>query len=260
MLALMWAVVLCGCSPAGGLSLEVTGVPAGLKRFYSQTLAWSRCEGIFECALLTVPLDYTRPAGKTIELAVIRKQATDPQHRIGSLITNPGGPGGSGVDVIKHSYPSRPGAPSHFGPQLRAQFDVVGFDPRGVGRSAPIDCLTDTELDRYTTLDPAPSTPAEVHAVVAEAMAFNAGCRSRSAMLLPYVGTPNTARDVDILRAALGDRKTFYLGASYGSYLGAVYAELFPNSVARMVLDGALPPTLTTGQVIRGQAMAHKTN
>lgn len=241
-LALVLAVVLCGCSPPSTSTPAATGAPMALKRFYSQTLAWSSCEQIFECASLTVPLDYTTPAGQTIQLAVIRKQATDPEHRIGSLITNPGGPGGSGVEVIKHSYPSRPGHPSHFGPQLRAHFDIIGFDPRGVGRSAPITCLTDTQLDQYTALDPAPSTPAEVEAVVAGVKAFDTCCLTHSATLLPYVGTPNTARDMDILREVLGDRKLFYLGSSYGTYLGALYAELFPSHLARAVLDGALPP------------------
>jgi pimeloyl-ACP methyl ester carboxylesterase len=253
-LSLVLAVVLAGCSPPATASQADTDVPVELKRFYSQTLVWSSCEKIFECTLLTVPLDYITPTGNTIQLAVIRKQATDPEHRIGSLITNPGGPGGSGVEVTKHSYSSRPGHPSHFGPQLRAHFDIIGFDPRGVGRSAPITCLTDTQLDQYTALDPAPSTPAEVDAVVAGVKTFDTGCFTHSATLLPYVGTPNTARDMDILRAVLGDRKLFYLGASYGTYLGAVYAELFPSHLARAVLDGALSPTLTTGQVVSGHA------
>ncbi|HEY3894886.1 MAG TPA: alpha/beta hydrolase [Pseudonocardiaceae bacterium] len=231
-----------------------TGAAVALTRFYSQTPAWWSCEQLFECTSLTVPLDYAKPAGTTIQLAVIRARATDPEHRIGSLITNPGGPGGSGVTVLKHSYPDWPGHPSHFGPQLRARFDIVGFDPRGVGRSVPITCLTDTQLDHYTALDPAPGTPAEVDAVVAAVKAFDAGCQTHSAPLLPHVGTPNTARDLDILRAVLGDPKLFYLGSSYGTYLGAVYAELFPSHLARVVLDGAVPPTLTAGQMAQGHA------
>lgn len=253
-LALLVGGVLAGCAQSTASNSATTGVPVALKRFYGQKLVWSSCEQVFECALLTVPLNYANPAGDTVELAVIRKEATDREHRIGSLITNPGGPGGSGVEVIKHSYPARRGHPSHFGPQLRARFDIIGFDPRGVGRSAPIACLTDTQLDHYTTLDPAPSTPVEVATVVAGVKTFDAGCRTRSALLLPYVGTPNTARDMDILRAVLGDSKLFYLGSSYGTYLGAVYAELFPSHLARAVLDGAFPPTLTTSQVALGHA------
>jgi len=258
-LVLLLAVVLSGCSqPPTSQSPNANSVaadePAALKRFYTQKLTWSSCEAIFECASLTVPLDYTSPARNTIQLAVIRKQATDPAHRIGSLITNPGGPGGSGVEFLKENYTAQPGHPSHFGPQLRADFDIVGFDPRGVGQSAPITCLTDTQFDHYVALDPAPATPPEVAAVVSGDKAFDAGCQTHSAILLPHVGTLNAARDMDILRAVLGDRKMYYLGASYGTYLGAVYAELFGTHLARAVLDGPLPPNLTARQLGIGQA------
>lgn len=240
-------VLVAGCSRS-------TNPHSGLERFYTQKLVWSSCAQIFECSSLTVPLDYADPAGRTIQLAVIRAAATDRAHRIGSLITNPGGPGGSGVDFVKRSYPAHSGQPSHFGPQLRADFDIVGFDPRGVGQSAPINCLSDTQLDHYLGQDPTPDTPAEVDAVVAEDKTFAAGCQARSRVQLPYVGTPNAARDMDILRAALGDQKMYYLGASYGTYLGATYIELFPARVARAVLDGPLPPSLTSRQLGLGQA------
>ncbi|MGB6165362.1 MAG: alpha/beta hydrolase [Pseudonocardiaceae bacterium] len=258
------ALVLAGCaqptntqptsSPSTNARSRAADEPAALQRFYTQKLAWSSCDKIFECASLTVPLNYTNPARDTIQLAVIRKQATDPVHRIGSLITNPGGPGGSGVEFIKQNYPAQPGQPSHFGPQLRADFDIVGFDPRGVGQSAPITCLTDDQLDHYLALAPAPTTPPEVNAVVSGDQAFDAGCQTHSGTLLPYVGTLNAARDMDILRAALGDRKMYYLGASYGTYLGAVYAELFGTHIARAVLDGPVPPSLTARQLDLGQA------
>lgn len=228
-----------------------TDAPAALRSFYDQKLSWSSCDKIFECASLTVPLDYTKPDGDTIRLAVVRKQATDPAHRIGSLITNPGGPGASGVEFIEQNYPAQP---SHFGPQLRAGFDIVGFDPRGVGRSAPVTCLSDTQLDQFVALDPDPTTPAEQAAVVTGGKSFDAGCQAHSAALLPYVGTPNTARDMDILRAVLGDRQMYYLGASYGTYLGAVYAELFPAHIARAVFDAPVPSTLTSRQLAIGQA------
>lgn len=240
-------VLVAGCSRS-------TTSNSRLERFYTQKLAWSSCAKIFECTSLTVPLDYADPTGRTIRLAVIRAPATDRVHRIGSLITNPGGPGGSGVDFVKRSYPAQPGQPSHFGPGLRAGFDIVGFDPRGVGQSAPIDCLSDTQLDHYLAQDPTPNTSAEVDAVVAGDKTFAAGCQARSTLLLPYVGTPNAARDMDILRAALGDQKMYYLGASYGTYLGAIYAGLFPTHIARAVLDGPVPPSLTSRQLGLGQA------
>jgi pimeloyl-ACP methyl ester carboxylesterase len=192
------------------------------------------------------------------QLAVIRARATDPVHRIGSLITNPGGPGGSGVQFVEQSY-GQHGQPSHFGRQLQADFDIVGFDPRGVGHSAPITCLSDQQLDRYFALNPTPHTPNQINSVVAADKEFVAGCQVRSATLLPYVGTANAARDMDILRAALGDQKMYYLGASYGTYLGAIYAELFPTRIARAVLDGPLPPNLTTTQLDLGQAQGFQT-
>ena len=195
------AVVLAGCSRSTTVNSAAAAGPAGLDRFYTQKLAWSSCEQTFQCASLVVPLDYRNPTGYTIELAVIRATATDPAHRIGSLITNPGGPGGSGVDFVTQSYPAQSDQPSHFDPALRADFDIVGFDPRGVGQSAPIGCLTDTQLDQYNRLDPAPNTPGEVAALVAGDKTFAAGCQTHSAMLLPYVGTPNAARDMDVLRA-----------------------------------------------------------
>lgn len=248
------ALVLSSCSRPTTKPAAIDG-PDALQRFYTQKLTWSSCDTIFECASLQVPLDYANPARQTIQLAVIRKRATDPAHRIGSLITNPGGPGGSGVEFIKQNYPAQLGQPSYFGPPLRADFDIVSFDPRGVGQSAPVTCLTDTQLDHFFALDPTPTTPAEVDAVVSGDKSFDAGCRAHSGALLPYVGTLNAARDMDILRAALGDAKMYYLGASYGTYLGAVYAQLFPTHLARAVLDGPVPPNQTTKQQDLGQAV-----
>jgi pimeloyl-ACP methyl ester carboxylesterase len=259
LLLLSLASVLVGCDASTSPNSTATAGSAGLARFYTQSLAWSSCAGIFQCSALTVPLDYANPAGRTIQLAVIRAKATDPAHRIGSLITNPGGPGGSRVQFVEQSYPAQPGQPSHFGAPLRADFDMVGFDPRGVGHSAPITCLNDTQLDHYLALDPTPQTPAQVDSVVTGDKIFDVGCQAHSAMLLPYVGTPNAARDMDILRAALGDAKMYYLGASYGTYLGAIYAELFPTHIARAVLDGPLPPNLTTTQLDLGQAQGFQT-
>jgi pimeloyl-ACP methyl ester carboxylesterase len=259
LLVLLLGAVLVGCGASIQANSTATAGPGGLARFYTQTLAWSSCAGIFQCSALTVPLDYANPGGHTIQLAVIRARATDPAHRIGSLITNPGGPGGSGVQFVEQSYPAQPGQPSHFGAPLRADFDIVGFDPRGVGHSAPITCLSDTQLDHYFALDPPPHTPTQVDSVVTGDKIFDAGCQAHSAMLLPYVGTPNAARDMDILRAALGDQKMYYLGASYGTYLGAIYAELFPTHIARAVLDGPLAPNLTTTQLDLGQAQGFQT-
>jgi pimeloyl-ACP methyl ester carboxylesterase len=259
LLSLLLAGMLMGCGSVAQANSTTSAASAALTRFYTQTLAWSRCAGIFQCTTLTVPLDYANPGGRTIQLAVIRALATDPAHRIGSLITNPGGPGGSGVQFVEQNYPAQPGQPSHFGPRLRADFDIVGFDPRGVDRSAPITCLSDAQLDRYFAVDPTPHTPPEINSVVTADKTFDAGCQAHSGALLPYVGTPNAARDMDILRAVLGDQKMYYLGASYGTYLGAIYAELFPTHIARAVLDGPVPPNLTTRQLDLGQAQGFQT-
>jgi pimeloyl-ACP methyl ester carboxylesterase len=262
-LVLVLAAAVTACSAPGQAgdtsATAASSGPAALSRYYTQRLDWWPCRQSFQCADLTVPLDYSHPDGRTIRLAVIRARATDPAHRIGSLIVNPGGPGESGVQDLEQSYPSSPGQPSNFGPSVRADFDVVGFDPRGVGHSSPVTCLGGRGLDRYNALDGAPTTPSQISALVNGDQAFARGCEQRSGDLLPYVGTPNTARDMDVLRAALGDQKMYYLGYSYGTYLGAVYAQLFPGHLARAVLDGPLPTDLTSTQSDLEQAQGFQT-
>ncbi|MFC7643905.1 alpha/beta fold hydrolase [Streptosporangium lutulentum] len=192
-----------------------------------------------------MPLDYAQPAGEQIKISVIRL----PTHgkRIGSIVINPGGPGGSGIDYAR-------AATSVLSPEIRSRFDVVGFDPRGVGASDPVHCLTGPQLDQYLSLDATPDTPAETKALDQEARKFASGCEARSAKLLPHVGTADAARDMDVLRAALGDSGLTYLGKSYGTYLGAVYANLFPTKVRALVLDGAIDPTLSLSQLNGAQA------
>ena len=167
--------------------------------------------------------------------------------RLGSLVVNPGGPGGSGVDYAR-------AADFIVGKGVRDAYDVVGFDPRGVGRSAPIDCLTDAELDTFLGADPTPDDPAEEQAFAATAAGFAQACAATAGPLLAHVSTEDAARDMDVLRAALGEEKLTYLGKSYGTYLGTVYAELFPKHVGRMVLDGVVAPDLTPEELNLGQA------
>ena len=167
---------------------------------------------------------------------MIRLAATDPAQRIGSLVVNPGGPGGSGI-----SYALQ--ARSEIAAPVRARFDIVGFDPRGVGASEPaIGCLTGPQLDTYFSTNENLTGASHLGPVVAEAKQFARGCERESGALLPWVGTPNAARDMDVLRAALGDAKLTYLGKSYGTYLGTWYAQLFPSHVRALVLDGAIDP------------------
>jgi pimeloyl-ACP methyl ester carboxylesterase len=219
--------------------------------YYTQHLNWSACGDGFECATLAVPLDYADPAKEQIAISVIRLPASG-NERIGSLLLNPGGPGGSGIEYAR-------AATSVVSPQLRARFDIVGFDPRGVGDSSPVRCPTGPQLDQYIALDPTPDTPAEERAGKQEAQLYAEGCQARSGRLLAHVGTPDAARDMDVLRAALGDAKLTYLGKSYGTYLGATYADLFPTKVRALVLDGALDPTVSSTEMGTVQARGFDT-
>lgn len=221
-----------------------------LAPYYSQQLDWEACGDGHDCATLTVPLDYRRPRGETLELALLRVPAGDPDGRVGSLVVNPGGPGAPGTDYA---------AGDAFGTALTDAFDVVGLDPRGTGDSAPVDCLSDAELDAYLAADPSPDDADEVEESVAQAAGLLRGCTERSGELAAHVSTVEAARDVDVLRAALGEPGLLYLGASYGTFLGATYAELFPTKVGRLVLDGAVDPTLSGGESVLSQAGGFET-
>ncbi|MFJ7202232.1 alpha/beta hydrolase [Streptomyces sp. NPDC098789] len=201
----------------------------------------------WECATLEVPVDYAEPGGDTLPLALIRAKATGPgSARIGSLVFNFGGPGGSGVASL-------PGAAKEY-TALRTRYDLVSFDPRGVGRSAPVLCESDAQLDRYYAADNTPATPAEEQAYLAGIKTYRDGCVRNSGKLLPHVGTENAARDLDRLRQALGDEKLYYFGISYGTELGGVYAHLFPKNVGRAVFDAVVDPTKTSEEGALGQA------
>ena len=209
-----------------------------LARYYAQRPAWTECEDSFQCASVSVPVDYADASSGDIQLKVARLPASDPAHRLGSLVLNPGGPGLSGVEYVRNAGPG-------FAPSIRTAFDLVGFDPRGVGASAPISCISARELDAIANYDGSPDNPAEESALLANDRRFAHGCAAHSARLLAHVSTRDAARDLDVIRAALGDATLTYLGASYGTYLGAVYADLFPTQVGRMVLDGAEDPSQT---------------
>jgi pimeloyl-ACP methyl ester carboxylesterase len=219
-----------------------------LAPFYSQHLTWSGCGGGFQCATLKVPLDYSQPTGTAIGLAVVRLRSAGGPPRIGSLILNPGGPGGSGVEYARAATQVTSDA-------VRARYDIVGFDPRGVGASDPIRCLTGPETDQLLAVTGNPRTPAEVSQVVAESAVISKNCHTREPALIDHLGTRNVGQDLDILRAVLGDAKLYYLGKSYGTFIGATFAEEFPTHVGRMVLDGAVDPSLSADQMALGQAL-----
>jgi pimeloyl-ACP methyl ester carboxylesterase len=241
------AAPLAACGLRDGLDAGPASPPE-LRRFYSQELDWSRC-GKFECTFLQVPLDYSRPNGKKARVAVLRQKASRPDERIGSLVVNPGGPGGSGTKLAANLAREMRGTP------LGEQFDLVGFDPRGVGASEPaIKCKTDDERDderlfRVEQRPPANEAERQAAHTALERHARGevAKCAERSGVdLLANVGTRDVARDMDVLRAALGEEKLTYLGFSYGTRIGYTYAEAFPNNVRALVLDGALDPNRST--------------
>jgi pimeloyl-ACP methyl ester carboxylesterase len=223
------------------------GSPPGLAAFYDQEPSWSDCQGGFQCGTVKVPVDYANPGSGELKLSVIRLPARDRSQRIGSLVTNPGGPGGSGIEFIR-------GSATAFSAALRSRFDLVGFDPRGVGASDGVRCLDSGQLDRYFATDTSPDDQGEIDRLVTEGRGFAEGCSAKAGRLLPHVGTVNAARDMDVLRAVLGDRQLTYFGASYGTYLGAFYAEQFPRNVRALVLDGAVDPKLPAEQINLEQA------
>ncbi|MER6079576.1 alpha/beta hydrolase [Streptomyces sp. NPDC001833] len=203
--------------------------------------------GTWQCATMKAPLDWSKPKGATIGLALIRARASgDASKRIGSLIFNFGGPGGSGVTTL-------PAFGTDYA-ALRTRYDLVSFDPRGVGRSDPVECENDAQLDNYFQQDATPDTSAERTQLINRTKQFNAACEKNSRAILPHVRTTDAARDMDLMRQVLGDTKMHYFGISYGTELGGVYAHLFPKNVGRAVFDGVVDPTQDPEQSSLGQA------
>ena len=244
------AILLAGCSSSSSVPNDQ---PSTSPAYYAQHLAWQPCENGFQCARLVVPFDYARPGGPRFSLPVIKLPATDAAHRVGDLVVNPGGPGGSGVQYALAARGEFPAA-------VLARFNIVGFDPRGVGGSEPaLSCMTGPELDTYLSTDEMPDNAAQLATVVQQGKFYASRCEQNSRALLPYVGTQNAARDLDVLRAALGQSRLTYLGKSYGTYLGTWYAQLFPHRVRALVLDGAVDPDTTGLQSDAVQAEGFQT-
>ncbi|MGW3494003.1 alpha/beta hydrolase [Streptomyces sp. NPDC001020] len=228
--------------------------PSTLAPYYAQKLAWRSC-GVpgFECATMKAPRDYAKPASGDVRLAVARKRATGRGKPLGSLLVNPGGPGGSAVGYLQQyagvGYPA----------EVRARYDIVAVDPRGVARSEPVQCLTGRQMDAFTQTDMTPDDRKEKDQLVDAFKRFANGCGQRSPDLLRHVSTIEAARDMDVLREALGDRRLNYVGASYGTFLGATYAGLFPARVGRLVLDGAMDPSLSARRTSEEQTTGFET-
>jgi pimeloyl-ACP methyl ester carboxylesterase len=222
-------VVVTGCSRA-------TPPPSGTEGAdTSPAVRWVATSDGFEMATLEVPRDYAEPRGPLLTIALARLPATDPANRIGSIVFNPGGPGISGIDVIRY------GADTLFTPAMRTRFDIVSFDPRGIGLSNPqIRCLANPPQPDQ----PYPRNASERAEWVATAKEFDAACQANSGDLLPFVGTENVVRDLEQIRAALGEPKITYVGMSYGALIGALYAERFPTQVRAAILDAPFDPAL----------------
>ena len=239
---------------AGGASAAPPVAPAPAAPSVG-AVEWTPCNDDFFCGQVAVPLDYDRPSGTQISIAVAKLPATDPARRIGSIFINPGGPGGSGVDFVLGA------GPFLFTPEVRARFDIVGFDPRGIIRSTPLQCYeTQEEADAAFPPFPYPNSKEKKRIWIADERAIDAACARRGGPILNHMSTADVARDLDRLRQAVGDRTLTYYGVSYGSFLGNVYANLFPNKVRAVVIDGVLDPIAwTTGRHGQGRRVPFST-
>ncbi|MGH9034649.1 MAG: alpha/beta fold hydrolase, partial [Acidimicrobiia bacterium] len=216
------------------------------------TLAWTKC-GTLQCATLRVPMDYANPAGATIDLALARRPARTPAARIGSLVFNPGGPGDSGIDALPNELKALTAG-------LQNRFDIVSWDPRGIGRSAPVRCRAaggdQSSGDSGPPVDPVPTNDADRQRLTDGYRAYGDLCARAHGDYLRFVGTDSTAEDLERIRVALGDERLTFIGHSSGTLLGAIYAERYPQRVRGLVLDGPIDPALDLIGMTRAQSMA----
>lgn len=240
-------------------SADASEPPSELRSFYDQKPAWAPCDfdATIDCASISVPLDYAHPDGRRISIAISRQRASDPAHRRGVLLSDPGGPGGSALTTVdpadhqvswpKHTFESTP---------LSRFYDLIGFDPRGVGRSTPLSC-EEAEVPKPIVSRPA---DADFEAFTKWAKAAEEGCRRVSGDVRPFINTRNTARDMDVIRGVLGESKINYVGYSYGTYLGAVYGSMFGDHLDRSVLDSSVEPDLNWRQTAMASSVANRAN
>jgi len=215
------AVASLSASPSGGAPVP--------------TLSWSDCGGGFQCADAAVPLDYRQPLGRTITLHMIRHLAADPSHRVGTFWMEPGGPGSSGLSFARNNYADLPSA-------LRDRFDVVSFDPRGIGTSSQVECFSDDQYNAAVRATKGVPGPDAFDTAVKVAADFDRNCVAKLGDTAGLFGTQYVARDIDLLRQALGEQQLTFYGRSFGTYVGTVYASMFPQRVRAMALDGAYDP------------------
>ncbi|MER6514802.1 alpha/beta fold hydrolase [Nonomuraea sp. NPDC001636] len=236
-----------------GATLLPGPTTTALTRFYDQPVEWATCGDPLldhvgaRCAEITVPLDYSQPRGRTIKIAISRIKATDPGKRRGVMLSNPGGPGGAGLNFM--GYISQ-----RMTPEVTSRYDLIGMDPRGVGRSAPIDCGWPIGHMLWS----AGPTRASFHRAVQTQADLAQRCAQREGDRIAHITTRNTARDMDVIRAALGEEKISYFGMSYGTYLGAVFTQMFPQRSDRFVLDSAIDPAQYMAGSIRNSGPANE--
>lgn len=234
------------------------GTPSGkveqsLAGYQTQVPNWQDCGDGFECATVLAPLDWADLSSEQIELAMIRKPATGAKS-LGSLFVNPGGPGASGIEYARYAGTDGLNAP------ILKNYDIIGWDPRGVGHSSPIECFTDAELDEQLyglddSLDLERGSPEWLEASTENAREIGDACAEKSGDLVSHVDTESTVQDLDMLRAIVGDKQLNYLGYSYGTYIGARYADRYPENAGRLVLDGAIDPRVTEREMVREQTI-----
>lgn len=252
---IVFSLLLAACStqePTNPEAMTVTPTVSApnteLSDFYQQIVTWEPCEDLSGvlCASIEVPLNYQQPFAITIQIHLAKLPAE--KNKIGSLLFNPGGPGASGISYLAYSQ-------EVFSKNLLENFDVIAFDPRGVGVSNPIDCLTDKELDYFLAFDGTPDTDQEVADFLSLTKQMAAGCEENENNLVAHIGTRNSARDMDVIRAILNEDKLDFLGVSYGSFLGATYADMFPENVGQFVLDGGVDPQIDSKTLSFEQAI-----
>jgi pimeloyl-ACP methyl ester carboxylesterase len=234
------ALLLAGCGSSSGVpalqtdaSTPSTSTPAPPPSPLGAPASFVPCDGSFQCATVTVPVDYAAPNGPTIGIGIVMAPAKDQSQKIGVLLVNPGGPGGSGIETVESGQVP---------PAVADRFDVIGFDPRGVGRSSALKCPVGPDTPYYG--DPDPGDPVGEASTEQSVQRYDQSCGDTYHQLLPHLGTRDVARDMDTLRNALGQQQISYLGYSYGTSIGQVYGDLFPQRVRAMVLDGVVDVTL----------------
>ncbi len=238
--ALALTAGLVACANVSEAAPSLQGVPSSLAKFYTQKITWAKCGSIL-CSNVMVPMNWADPTGATINIAINVHKARKSTHY---LLVNPGGPGASGTDFVKSSY-------SYIGTAtMRAYYNVVGFDPRGTGTSSPVNCLDNAGLDDllYGDSPYALGSAQDIAFTRTTWSNFATACQQHTGAVLQYLDTVSAAKDMDVIRAALGQKKLDYLGYSYGTFLGTTYAALFPTKVNRFVLDGAIDPRVSDEQ------------